>query len=77
MRVQPDLEKRKRLIEDLGLKETGISEGKRREGEPPFMPWWGRTLTEQEIGDLVAFIRSLAGEGPERGVNPPRLPKSP
>lgn len=41
------------------------------------MPWWGHTLTEQEIGDLVAFIRSLAGEGPERGVNPPRLPKSP
>jgi hypothetical protein len=37
-----------------------ISEGKRREGEPPFMPWWGFTLTEQDIWDLVAFIRGLA-----------------
>lgn len=37
-----------------------ISEGKLREGEPPFMPWWGHTLTEQDIWDLVAFIRSLA-----------------
>lgn len=37
-----------------------ISEGKRRAGEPPFMPWWGYTLTTQDIWDLVAFIRSLA-----------------
>jgi cytochrome c len=37
-----------------------ISEGKRREGEPPFMPWWGFTLTAQDIWDLVAFIRGLA-----------------
>jgi mono/diheme cytochrome c family protein len=37
-----------------------ISEGKRREGEPPFMPWWGYTLPEESIWDLVAFIRSLA-----------------
>lgn len=37
-----------------------ISEGKRREGEPPFMPWWGYTLRPQEIWSLVAFIRSLA-----------------
>jgi mono/diheme cytochrome c family protein len=37
-----------------------ISEGKRRDGEPPFMPWWGYTLTEQDIWSLVAFIRSLA-----------------
>lgn len=54
-----------------------ISEGKRREGEPPFMPWWGYTLTEQEIWDLVAFIRSLASEAPESGVHPPRPPNSP
>jgi mono/diheme cytochrome c family protein len=37
-----------------------ISEGKRRDGEPPFMPWWGYTLTQTEIWSLVAFIRSLA-----------------
>jgi mono/diheme cytochrome c family protein len=37
-----------------------ISEGKLREGEPPFMPWWGLTLTPEHIWDLVAFIRSLA-----------------
>jgi mono/diheme cytochrome c family protein len=37
-----------------------ISEGKRRDGEPPFMPWWGYTLTEDDIWALVAFIRSLA-----------------
>jgi mono/diheme cytochrome c family protein len=37
-----------------------ISEGKRREGEPPFMPWWGYTLTQEEIWSLVAFIRSLS-----------------
>jgi len=42
-----------------------ISEGKRREGEPPFMPWWGYTLTEHDIWNLVAFIRSLAGEAGE------------
>ena len=42
-----------------------ISEGKRREGEPPFMPWWGYTLTEQDIWDLVAFIRGLAREPSE------------
>jgi mono/diheme cytochrome c family protein len=34
--------------------------GKRRDGEPPFMPWWGYTLTQTEIWSLVAFIRSLA-----------------
>ncbi len=43
-----------------------ISEGKLREGEPPFMPWWGHTLTEQDIWDLVAFIRSLAERSLER-----------
>jgi mono/diheme cytochrome c family protein len=37
-----------------------ISEGKRRDGEPPFMPWWGLTLTAADIWDLVAFIRDLA-----------------
>jgi mono/diheme cytochrome c family protein len=42
-----------------------ISEGKRREGEPPFMPWWGYTLTEDDIWNLVAFIRSLAREAAE------------
>jgi mono/diheme cytochrome c family protein len=42
-----------------------ISEGKRREGEPPFMPWWGYTLAEQDIWDLVAFIRSLARDTTE------------
>jgi mono/diheme cytochrome c family protein len=42
-----------------------ISQGKRREGEPPFMPWWGYTLTEQDIWDLVAFIRGLAREPAE------------
>ena len=40
-----------------------ISEGKRRDGEPPFMPWWGYTLTAEDIWHLVAFIRSLA-KGP-------------
>jgi hypothetical protein len=39
-----------------------ISEGKRRAGEPPFMPWWGYTLTEQDVWDLVAYIRALATE---------------
>jgi mono/diheme cytochrome c family protein len=42
-----------------------ISEGKRRDGEPPFMPWWGYTLTPEEIWSLVAFIRSLARDTPE------------
>jgi mono/diheme cytochrome c family protein len=42
-----------------------ISEGKRRDGEPPFMPWWGYTLTREEIWSLVAFIRSLAQESTE------------
>jgi mono/diheme cytochrome c family protein len=42
-----------------------ISQGKRREGEASFMPWWGFTLTEQEIWDLVAFIRGLAREPTE------------
>jgi mono/diheme cytochrome c family protein len=42
-----------------------ISEGKRREGEPPFMPWWGYTLPAESIWDLVAFIRSLARHADE------------
>jgi hypothetical protein len=42
-----------------------ISEGKLREGEPPFMPWWGYTLRPQDIWDLVAFIRHLAREPQE------------
>jgi mono/diheme cytochrome c family protein len=42
-----------------------ISEGKRREGEPPFMPWWGYTLTPEDIWNLVAFIRSLARDSAE------------
>jgi len=42
-----------------------ISNGKRREGEPPFMPWWGYTLRARDIWDLVAFIRTLAREPAE------------
>jgi mono/diheme cytochrome c family protein len=42
-----------------------ISEGKRRDGEPPFMPWWGYTLKPEDIWNLVAFIRSLAREAAE------------
>jgi mono/diheme cytochrome c family protein len=42
-----------------------ISEGKRRDGEPPFMPWWGLTLTAADIWDLVAFIRDLARDSSE------------
>ena len=42
-----------------------ISEGKRRDGEPPFMPWWGYTLTPEDIWNLVAFIRSLARDAAE------------
>jgi mono/diheme cytochrome c family protein len=42
-----------------------ISEGKRRDGEPPFMPWWGYTLTAEDIWNLVAFIRSLAKDSAE------------
>jgi mono/diheme cytochrome c family protein len=52
------------LLSDAELYRA-ISEGKRREGEPPFMPWWGYTLTEQDIWNLVAFIRILAGEAAE------------
>ena len=42
-----------------------ISEGKRRDGEPPFMPWWGLTLAPEDIWNLVAFIRTLAKESSE------------
>jgi mono/diheme cytochrome c family protein len=42
-----------------------ISEGKKRDGEPPFMPWWGLTLTAADIWDLVAFIRNLARDAAE------------
>ena len=42
-----------------------ISEGKRRDGEPPFMPWWGYTLTPEEIWSLVGFIRSLGRDTTE------------
>ena len=42
-----------------------ISEGKRRDGEPPFMPWWGFTLTPEDIWNLVAFIRDLAKDTTE------------
>ena len=42
-----------------------ISEGKHRDGEPPFMPWWGYTLTPAEIWSLVVFIRTLAKEALE------------
>jgi hypothetical protein len=43
-----------------------ISEGKRRDGEPPFMPWWGYTLAPGDIWSLVAFIRSIAAESSEQ-----------
>jgi mono/diheme cytochrome c family protein len=49
-----------------------ISEGKRRDGEPPFMPWWGYTLTEQGIWDLVAFIRGLTHPAAEGEFLAPR-----
>ena len=39
-----------------------ISEGKRRDGEPPFMPWWGFTLPQEDIWSLVAFLRSVGQE---------------
>jgi mono/diheme cytochrome c family protein len=54
-----------------------ISEGKRRDGEPPFMPWWGHTLTEQSIWDLVAFIRSLARTPTEAESLSPRHSEPP
>ena len=52
------------LLSDAELYRA-ISEGKRREGEPPFTPWWGYTLTEQDIWNLVVFIQSLAREAAE------------
>jgi mono/diheme cytochrome c family protein len=48
-----------------------ISEGKRRDGEPPFMPWWGYTLTAEDIWNLVAFIRSLAKDVSKGGEHAP------
>ena len=37
-----------------------ISEGGANVGKSPFMPAWGHALTEKQIKDLVAYIRSLS-----------------
>jgi cytochrome c peroxidase len=36
----------------------------------------GKELTEPEVEDLVAFLRSLTGELPQRYTATPELPKS-
>jgi cytochrome c peroxidase len=36
----------------------------------------GKTLTEAQVEELVAFLRSLTGELPARYITPPELPKS-
>jgi mono/diheme cytochrome c family protein len=36
-------------------------------GKSSLMGAWGRTLSEERLRDLVAFMRSLAGQGEFRG----------
>jgi len=36
----------------------------------------GRTLTDKEIGDIVAFLRTLTGQLPTDYIKPPELPPS-
>ena len=36
----------------------------------------GKTLKDSEVEDVVAFLRSLTGELPQRYIAPPELPKS-
>jgi cytochrome c peroxidase len=36
----------------------------------------GKTLTDAEVDDVVAFLRSLTGELPQRYITAPELPKS-
>jgi cytochrome c oxidase cbb3-type subunit III len=43
-----------------------LKEGGPALGKSPLMGAWGRTLSEHRIGDLVAYVRSLAGKGESR-----------
>ena len=36
----------------------------------------GKDLAEPEVEDVVAFLRSLTGELPQRYIQPPELPRS-
>jgi cytochrome c553 len=38
-----------------------LKEGGPALGKSPLMGAWGKNLSEQQIRDLVAFLRSLAG----------------
>jgi len=40
---------------------AAISLGGKAAGRSPYMPPWGETLTPQQIEDVLAFIKSLAG----------------
>jgi len=37
-----------------------ISKGGQAVGKSPFMPAWGNQLKEQQVRDVIAYIRSLA-----------------
>jgi cytochrome c peroxidase len=36
----------------------------------------GKTLTDAEVDDVAAFLRSLTGQLPQQHVTAPELPKS-
>jgi mono/diheme cytochrome c family protein len=49
---------------DLEKARTAVTLGGKAVGGSPYMPPWGETLSSQEIEDVVAYIRSLAGPAP-------------
>lgn len=46
---------------DLKTARTAVALGGKAVGRSQYMPPWGETLSPQEIEDVLAYIRSLAG----------------
>jgi mono/diheme cytochrome c family protein len=53
---------------------AAISEGGKSVGKSNLMPAWGRTLTDRQLSNVVAFLHTLApsGEPKVNGSGPPK-----
>ncbi len=59
----PDLTSSKNLADATYVRRV-IAEGSAAAGRSPLSPPWGRSLSAQEIEDLVLYCRSLAAKKP-------------
>jgi len=71
--TDPEFWNRKETTEDR-LRDA-VSEGGPINGKSVLMPAWGHTLTDRQIRDVIAFVRSLGGQ-PTASAAPSSAPQA-